>query len=346
MRKELIRPHEAIEDTFRFRHMLIRDAAYDRVPKAQRADLHERFAGWLDGRDEEFEEIVGYHLEQAHGCLVELGPETDRSRDLATRAGRRLAASGRRAYDRGDLSAAADLFGRAGSLLPDDDPDRLPVLPMFGRALTDLGEWEQAKALFLEAIEQGNARGELAIAADASVADLYLWLHSDPQASHEAMKPKLDEAIGSTTEHQLSAHALRMEPVGPRSLRVMSGRSPAGDGLNHAELLAACERRLDAVTAADVDAVDVDVDEAAQLAALVEEHVLDGQRAQRLAHLLRLQLEPTLPARLGREDRGQEDGHSSQCASTERIGGRLAAASIHSSPSLGDTHTEPPCVPK
>jgi class 3 adenylate cyclase/tetratricopeptide (TPR) repeat protein len=195
VRKELIRPHEAIGDTFRFRHMLIRDAAYDRIPKAQRADLHERFAGWLDGRDEEFEEIVGYHLERAHACLAELGPETDRSRDLATRAGRRLAASGRRAYDRGDLSAAADLFGRAGSLLPDDDPDRLPVLPMFGRALTDLGEWERAKALFLEAIEQGNARGELAIAADASVGDLYLWLHSDPQANHETMRPKLEEAI-------------------------------------------------------------------------------------------------------------------------------------------------------
>ncbi len=56
------------------------------------------------------------------------------------------------------------------------------MLPMFGRALTDLGEWERAKALFLEAMEQGNARGELAIAADASVADLYLWLHMDPQA--------------------------------------------------------------------------------------------------------------------------------------------------------------------
>jgi ATP/maltotriose-dependent transcriptional regulator MalT len=43
-------------------------------------------------------------------------------------------------------------------------------------------------------MEQGNARGELAIAADASVADLYLWLHMDPQASHEAMRPVLEEA--------------------------------------------------------------------------------------------------------------------------------------------------------
>ena len=50
VRKELIRPHEAIEDAFRFRHMLIRDAAYERIPKMLRSDLHERFAGWLEGR--------------------------------------------------------------------------------------------------------------------------------------------------------------------------------------------------------------------------------------------------------------------------------------------------------
>ena len=110
--------------------MLIRDAAYERIPKAQRADLHERFAGWLDGRGEEFEEIVGYHLEQAHACLVELGPETDRSRELATRAGRHLAASGRRAYDRGDLSAAADLLGRAGSAPSRQTTRTSPRLPM------------------------------------------------------------------------------------------------------------------------------------------------------------------------------------------------------------------------
>ena len=195
VRKELIRPHEAIDDTFRFRHMLIRDAAYERVPKGVRADLHERFATWLDGRDEEFEEIVGYHLEQAHAYLVELGPETGRSRELASRAGRQLARSGKRAYERGDLAAAADLLGRAVMLLPARDSDRLPLLPMLGRALTDNGEWERARALLAEAMEQGRQRGELAIAADASVADLYLWLHSDPQANHAAMRPTLEEAI-------------------------------------------------------------------------------------------------------------------------------------------------------
>ncbi len=60
VRKELIQPHEVLGDTFRFRHMLIRDAAYERTPKELRSHLHERFADWLESRGEAFEEIVGY----------------------------------------------------------------------------------------------------------------------------------------------------------------------------------------------------------------------------------------------------------------------------------------------
>ena len=56
------------EDGFRFRHLLIRDAAYDALPKAVRAELHERFAAWLEEHGAELvelDEILGYHLEQA-----------------------------------------------------------------------------------------------------------------------------------------------------------------------------------------------------------------------------------------------------------------------------------------
>src|SRR6185436_11480568 len=70
-RKELIRPDRAEfvgEDAFRFRHLLIRDAAYQAMPKEQRADLHERYAEWLERvageRVAEYEEILAYHLEQ------------------------------------------------------------------------------------------------------------------------------------------------------------------------------------------------------------------------------------------------------------------------------------------
>ena len=79
VRKEFVRPDKSElpgEDAFRFRHLLVRDAAYDGLPKAARAELHERFAGWLveHGRDlVELDEIVGYHLEQACRYHAELG---------------------------------------------------------------------------------------------------------------------------------------------------------------------------------------------------------------------------------------------------------------------------------
>ena len=86
VRKELIRPDKAQllgEDGFRFRHLLIRDAAYDALPKAVRADLHERFAAWLEERGAdlvELDEILGYHLEQASSYRVELGHARRRHR--------------------------------------------------------------------------------------------------------------------------------------------------------------------------------------------------------------------------------------------------------------------------
>ena len=71
VRRELVRPDRPRsrgEDGYRFRHLLIRDAAYEALPKATRADLHERFAAWLDEHGEassSWDEILGYHLEQA-----------------------------------------------------------------------------------------------------------------------------------------------------------------------------------------------------------------------------------------------------------------------------------------
>jgi class 3 adenylate cyclase/tetratricopeptide (TPR) repeat protein len=195
VRKELLRPHEAIDDTFRFRHMLIRDAAYDRIPKGQRADLHERFAGWLDGRGEEFEEIVGYHLEQAHRFLAELEGETERTHQLGEQAAEHLGASGERAYARGDLSAAADLLVRAAALYPNDDPRRLRLLPHLGRALTDQGRWDEALEVLADAVERARAAGETVIASAAAVARLYVWLHTDPNANHAAIRLELENAI-------------------------------------------------------------------------------------------------------------------------------------------------------
>ena len=116
VRKELVRPDRPQlpgDDAYRFRHLLIRDAAYAGLPKATRADLHQRFADWLQDHGNslvELDEIVGYHLEHAARYLAELGrPDTG----IALAAGDRLAAAGQRAFWRGDPRAAASLLERA-----------------------------------------------------------------------------------------------------------------------------------------------------------------------------------------------------------------------------------------
>jgi class 3 adenylate cyclase/tetratricopeptide (TPR) repeat protein len=194
VRKELIRPHEAIADTFQFRHLLIRDAAYERIPKGLRSELHERFAGWLDGRGEEFEEIIGYHLEQAYRCVVELGPPGERGETLAERAAERLNASGRQAYARGDMPAAANLLGRSAGLLPSDDRRRLILLPSLGRALMEAGEMERADLVLSEAIEKGSAAGERRAAADAAVALCFVRSHTHSEPVDEIAR-RLESAI-------------------------------------------------------------------------------------------------------------------------------------------------------
>ncbi|MDQ3895626.1 MAG: AAA family ATPase, partial [Actinomycetota bacterium] len=81
--KQLVRPEaeeSADGDQYRFNHLLIRDAAYEGVLKETRARLHEGVGEWAErvyrerGREAEFEEILGYHFEQAHRYWAELGP--------------------------------------------------------------------------------------------------------------------------------------------------------------------------------------------------------------------------------------------------------------------------------
>jgi len=148
---------------FRFHHILIRDAAYSGLLKRRRVALHERFADWLEtvsgerDRDVEYEEIVGYHLEQAHRYLSELGPLDDHGRTLAMRAAGRLGSAGRRAFARADMSAAANLLRRAATLLPVEHPTRLALLPPLAEALMEIGEFPWAILFLDEAVELTSA---------------------------------------------------------------------------------------------------------------------------------------------------------------------------------------------
>jgi len=117
--KELIRPDRPSPDSpdsYRFKHMLIRDAAYAGLSKSERAELHERFADFQERaaghRLTEYEEIIGYHLEQAIYYRRQLGLDDERTRELARRAAQLLGAAGVRALQRGDALASSRLLER------------------------------------------------------------------------------------------------------------------------------------------------------------------------------------------------------------------------------------------
>ena len=168
-RKHLVRadmPAAGGDARSRFAHVLIRDAAYKGMLKRTRATLHERFVAWADRvnsdreRGVEFEEILGYHLEQAHRNLAELGPLDDHGRALGHRAADRLSSAGRRAFARGDMPAAANLLRRAVMLLPEGAAERIALLPDLGEALMDVGEFPWAELFLEEAIASGDSSSE------------------------------------------------------------------------------------------------------------------------------------------------------------------------------------------
>ncbi len=178
VRKHLIHPDSsAFEDEggFRFQHILVRDAAYRRLLKRARATLHERFVDWADrvnrerARESEYEEILGYHLEQAYHYLGELGPLDDHGQAVGARAAERLGSTGRRAFARGDMPAAANLLRRAADVLAPEHPVRLALLPDLGEALMEVGEFAWAEVFLDEAIAGAKARGDASLAATAAL---------------------------------------------------------------------------------------------------------------------------------------------------------------------------------
>jgi class 3 adenylate cyclase/tetratricopeptide (TPR) repeat protein len=167
VRKELVEPEASTlpqEDAFRFRHVLIRDAAYEGMSKKRRAYLHESFAHWLEENAgelaSELEEIVGYHLEQAVRLREQLGAADESTRALAVRAADILGAAGRRAVVRSDMPAAINLLGRALELGGEEQPDRHVLLRELSAALWAQGELTRAESILEETLAAAIDRGD------------------------------------------------------------------------------------------------------------------------------------------------------------------------------------------
>jgi class 3 adenylate cyclase/tetratricopeptide (TPR) repeat protein len=148
----------------RFRSPMTRDVTYSSLLKRTRADLHRAYADWIvedraDSSLRELEELVGYHLERSFHLSAQVGILGGQVTEVGRRAAGHLGASARRAFARGDMPAASNLFGRAARTLPDDPTLAAELLVLGGEAAFEEGAFDEALARYDRAEELASVDG-------------------------------------------------------------------------------------------------------------------------------------------------------------------------------------------
>ncbi len=246
VRKEFIRPHDeafAEQESYAFVHGLIKDAAYHGLLKRTRAELHERFVSWAERtapeRVREYEEILGYHLEQAFLILAQLGPIDDHGRDVGIHGAGLLSSAGRRALARGDMAAAANLFHRAAHLLPEVDPSRPRLLVLAGEAFLEQGEFQMADTALIMATEGAGLLGDRGLRTTARLVWLELHYVAEGVGAEDELIAEVETAIRileSEKEHEGLARAWRLLwSIHMMGCRYGAGEQAAQRLIEHAE---------------------------------------------------------------------------------------------------------------
>jgi class 3 adenylate cyclase/tetratricopeptide (TPR) repeat protein len=186
-------------DGYRFRHTMIQTVAYERMPEDRRAELHERYADWLEAqtqdRRSQFDELVGHHFHEAYRYSCKLEPGGERTAELARRAGERYAAAGHRAALRGDTRLVQAWLERAVRLLPDDHPNRLRALPSLADALQVSGKLDEAGQTHQELARSATLAGDDGLAMHATIGRLHVTALHDPEQFIRAGRDQVELAV-------------------------------------------------------------------------------------------------------------------------------------------------------
>jgi class 3 adenylate cyclase len=225
VRKELIRPHPPAisgEEAFRFRHILIRDAAYDLLAKATRAEVHRGFADWLEENATDFVdfvELAGWHQEQAIRYTSELGERADP--ELGARAAHHLHLAGRLASRRADAAGARNLLERALELAPAGDSLRALIAIDLAAELLLLGEQGRVDELLT------GCESDPEVAARAALLRLE-WQASTGTTPLAEIEPRLNALLAELAATGDEDGLARAHMLGYRCQWVRSHAAAAG----------------------------------------------------------------------------------------------------------------------
>jgi class 3 adenylate cyclase/tetratricopeptide (TPR) repeat protein len=198
------------EREYAFKHVLIHDVAYARLPKRRRVLLHSRFAGWVEqlpGGHDELVEIVAYHLEQACRAAAEIAHSPEPPPVL--RAALALAQAAEKAERREGFREADAFYARALDVLDDGDREALVELQLKrSRTLAALGELGKAHDELVTVAEAAAELGRLNVRCAALIA----------MANIDSKQGRAAESRRNLTE----AVAIAGE-IGDRALQVQAG---------------------------------------------------------------------------------------------------------------------------
>jgi len=209
-RKEFVRreQHSSVagETEYAFRHILVRDVAYNQIPRSRRGQKHRAAAEWIEslGRAEEQAELLAHHYLEALDYARATGQD---QADLAERGRLALRDAGDRANELAALARAAGFYEAALELWPEDDPDRAELTlraleASWSASGGDLSERAlEARDRLLEA-----GRTDLAAEAELLLTNIF-WYQGDHEQSsvHLAAARELAEnlPVSRTKAHVL-----------------------------------------------------------------------------------------------------------------------------------------------
>ncbi len=197
--EELLVRDEERAGVWRFRHGLLRDVAYESLPKRERERLHLLVADSLledASTAARHPRSIAYHLEQAAKASLDMDPK---DRVLADRAVEALARAGDLALEASQSRPAAELYERALALAGPDRTWGLSeaiVLANLGEARYWLGEFDSAVGPLSRALEIGEDDPRIQSHASRFLGDIELSIRGNGARAAEL----LDRALAAARE--------------------------------------------------------------------------------------------------------------------------------------------------